>query len=288
MPNLQVNYLCIMNMTISITRADVMKAVEMLSATIAQHGSAPSFEQLWASEGDRKKLDIWYHSAISDLEQNLMKWVTATSSQFGLTTDGTDYTLSLKLDERWDDKLEGLAKNKVQDYMVHSIIAGWLSDFGEVQAPDYTSMAAGDLEDLSNIILYRTLSFTEEARGSDTNKSDGSAVPSAGARGSDTNKPSDGGVPAAGARGSDTNKSDGSAVPSAGARGSDTNKPEDNNIPEARERTADNTDREAGQGMVEAGARNEDNCNRHPRHEDIDWSGSGLNLGRGGHWLDEN
>ena len=279
-----------------------MKAVEMLSATIAQHGSAPSFDQLWASEGDRKKLDLWYRSAIVDLEQNLMKWVTATSAQFGLTTDGTDYTLTLAMDKRWDSKLEGLAKNKVQDYIVHSVIAGWLSDFGDTQAPDYTSMAAGDLEDLSNIILYRTLSFTESNRGSDTNKETDGA-PTAGARSSDTNKETDGaptaearatdttketdGAPTAGARGSDTNKETDGA-PTAEARTSDTNKPDETNIPTTHERTADNTDIDSGQGMVEAGARNEDNCRRHPRHEDIDWSGSGLNLGRGGHWLDEN
>ncbi len=275
-----------MNITINITRSDVMKAVELLSATISQHGSAPSFEQMWASEGDRKKLDVWYRTAINDLEQNLMKWVTATSSLFDLTSDGTDYTLTLKLDERWDSKLEGLTKNKVQDYMVHSVIAGWLSDFGEVQAPDYTSMAAGDLEDLSNIILYRVINTQEDARGSDTTKSD-EGLPTAGARGSDTTKPDGDGAPTAGVRGSDTSKPDGDGVPTAGARASDTTKPEEN-VPTVSERNADNTDIDDGQGMVEAGARNEDNCCRHPRHEDIDWSGSGLFLDRRGHWLDEN
>ena len=152
-----------MNVTVTIDRTKIMGIVEALSATIAQHNGT-NFEQLWASPGDHKRLDIWYRAAINDLEQNLMRYVTGTSAQFDLSQAGVNYTLCVKTDFHWGAKLQGLLANKVQDYVVHASLAGWLSDFAELHAPNYTEMSASDLTDIANIILYRQLSFKESTR----------------------------------------------------------------------------------------------------------------------------
>lgn len=207
-----------------------MKAVEMLSVTIAQHGTNISFEQMWASEGDRQKLDHWYRTAIGDLEQVMMKWMLQSSAQFDLQADGTDYSITLKLDNRWNRKLTGLVGNKIQEYIVHSIIAGWLSDFGEVQAPDYLTIAAGDITSLESIILYREFAFAETTRqsGADAQKpSDEEVATPAGERGADTDKPiEESGAFSPSGRGSDTSKpTDETVATTPSSRQSDSSKP---------------------------------------------------------------
>ncbi len=175
---------------ISIERAKVMHVVEGLSVTISQHnGGVPTFEQLWASESERQKLDIYYREAVGDLERRLMDWLTTTTSQYDLTATGADYTLTLML-SYWPSKLEGLLKNKVQDFLVHSITAGWLNDFeGLTVKNDYQAIAGQDLSDIQIIIFQRNFDFDTEERTGDSNKPKGEGGGSADARGTDTDKP---------------------------------------------------------------------------------------------------
>ena len=61
-------------MVISITRKSVMGIVEGISIIIAQkNDGTPTFEQLWASESEGRKLDIYYREAIGDLERRVTR-----------------------------------------------------------------------------------------------------------------------------------------------------------------------------------------------------------------------
>lgn len=65
-----------MKIEITISRKGVMGITEGISVTIAQHnGGMPSFDQLWASDSEAPKLDIYYREGISDLERRLEKWL---------------------------------------------------------------------------------------------------------------------------------------------------------------------------------------------------------------------
>ena len=176
--------------TINITRANVYHIAEGISVIISQHnGGTPTFEQLWASPDEAQKLDIYYRDAVGDLERRLMKWVSQSHGQFDLTADGTDYTLTLTLSEHWPTRLDGLLKNKVQDYLVHSVTAGWLNDFAEItNKADYQAMSAQDIDDIIDIICMRNYAFAESARGSDSADKDIPDDISADQRGEDTDK----------------------------------------------------------------------------------------------------
>ena len=160
-----------MEIRIDIERASVLGIVEGLSATIAQHnGGEPSFDALWASDAESAKLDIWWRDGATDLEERLTKWSTSTTGQYVLQASGGDLQLELDTDDRWSERLTGLLSNKVQQYMIHVVMVGWLSDFKDVVAPDYKAMAASDLMSVQNILLYRELTFEEFARKSDVEK----------------------------------------------------------------------------------------------------------------------
>ena len=178
-----------MTVTVNITRAKVYAIAEGVSVTISQHnGGTPTYEQLWASEDEAKKLDIWYREAVSDLERRLMRWVAESSGQFDLEADGDDYTLQLTLHRFWPSRLEGLLDNKIQDYLVHSVTAGWLNDFeGLTVKLDYQAMAAQDVDDIIDIICMKDFAFAEAARSNDSSSKD-SADAETGARQSDTSK----------------------------------------------------------------------------------------------------
>ena len=158
-----------MSVTVSITRANIYAIAEGISVTISQHnGGTPTFEQLWASADEAKKLDIWYREAISDLERRLMRWVLESSGQFDLTQDGANYTLTLVLSQYWPNRLKGLLDNKVQDYLVNSVTAGWLNDFdGLTVKQDYQAMASQDLADIIDIICMQSFGFDESSRQGD-------------------------------------------------------------------------------------------------------------------------
>ena len=169
-----------MKIEITISRKGVMGITEGISVTIAQHnGGTPSFDQLWASDSEAPKLDIYYREGISALERRLEKWLEKSSAQFDLQATGDDYTLRLDVNRSWPTRLDGLLKNKVQDYLVHTVTAGWLNDFEGVSVKqDYQAMAAQDLDDIVYIVGLKSFGFAEKERAEESDKdaeSDGSA-----------------------------------------------------------------------------------------------------------------
>ena len=158
-----------MNVTITIEREKVLQIVEGLSATIAQHNAGvPTFEQLWASESERRKLDIWWRDAANDLEDNLKKWLTDTTAEYDLAATLGDYTVTLNPGDYWSTKLTGLLTNRMQYYFVHAVLAGWLGDFAEVNAPNYGDLATSDLKGILNVMNFRELAFEGEVHREDT------------------------------------------------------------------------------------------------------------------------
>lgn len=174
--------------TISITRSKVYAVAEGISVTISRHsGGTPTYEQLWASPSEAPKLDIYYREAVGDLERRLMDWASATSSQFDLEADGTDYTLTLDMSPHWPSRLEGLLDNKIQDFLVHAVTAGWLNDFdGLTVKQDYQAMSAQDLLDILAIVWQREFSFAESVRGTDSTEKDNPDAVTAGERAADS------------------------------------------------------------------------------------------------------
>ncbi len=253
-----------MNIDISISRKGVMGIVEGISVTIAQHNNGtPTFEQLWASDNESPKLDIYYREGIGDLERHLEKWISNSSGQFDLQAVGSDYTLSLELNDNWPSKLKGLLSNKVQDYMVHTITAGWLNDFDGLNVKqDYQAMAATDLDDIEYIIGLKTFGFDESERSTDAEKdADGYAVE-------------------AGARTADNDAAvNGNAQNTAGERTADAEKTTDDNAQIAGGERHDKNDTDIalkGDALNEAGDRNKDNAEIMITRDFTDWSGVGV------------
>lgn len=155
--------------TVTIQRSAIYHIAEGISVSISQHnGGTPTYEQLWASPDESKKLDIYYREAISDLERQLTRWLQQASGQFDLTQNGTDYTLTLSVSRFWPKRLQGLLENKVQDYLVHAVTAGWLNDFAGLELKqDYKAMAGQDLLDIRSVIYKRDYSFRTGYRNED-------------------------------------------------------------------------------------------------------------------------
>lgn len=210
--------------TINIRRQDIYYIAEGISITISQHnGGTPTYEQLWASKSEARKLDIYYREAIGDLERRLMTWEKAVSAQFDMSADGSDYTLQLDMSRYWPPRLEGLLANKIQDYLVHAVTAGWLNDFAGLDVKqDYQAMAATDLTDIREIIHQRGFDFPDKARAEDTDEKDVNDGGEASARGEDTDEKdvNDGGE--ASARGEDTDEKDVNDGGEASSRAEDT------------------------------------------------------------------
>lgn len=171
--------------TIKIVKKSVMGVVEGLSATIAQHNPEVDFQTVWASDAEEAKLDIYYREAITDLENFLARFSSSTTQQFDLQALADDFTVTIKTLEYWPPRLSGVLTNQVQNYLVHAIMAGWLSDFPEMNHTDYASMGANDLDAIKEILLKKDFSFAEAARNADEAKKEGSAAVDAAARGKD-------------------------------------------------------------------------------------------------------
>ena len=197
-----------MAVTISITRQKIFSIAEGISVTISQHnGGTPTYEQLWASADEARKLDIYYREAVADLEKSLMRWVAQTSGQFDLSANGTDYQLVLIMNRYWPSRLEGLLDNTIQNYLVHAVTAGWLNDFeGLSVKADYVGMAAQELIGIREIILQRSYGFERSERADDCDEKESPDSIEASERGSDgTEKESPDSV-GAGARKADKGK----------------------------------------------------------------------------------
>ena len=218
-----------MAIVINISRSDVMHVVEGYTVMLSQHnGGSPDFVSLWASSGERKKLDLYYREAIADLEQALVTYLKQSTATFVLTEEGSDYTLTIKPSTYWPEtRVMGLLGNHVQNYLVHTVLAGWLGDFAGIQAPDYSAMAVGDLASIQSLLQFRAFDFAEVERAGDTDKAIAEAEGSgASERAADTNKDiAEAEGSGASERAADTNKAIAEAEGSgASERAADTNK----------------------------------------------------------------
>lgn len=162
-----------------------MGVVEGLSATIAQHNPEVDFQTVWASDGEEAKLDIYYREAITDLENFLARFSSSTTQQFDLQALADDFTITIKTLASWPPRLSGVLTNQIQNYLVHAILAGWLSDFPDMNHTDYASMGASDLEAIKEVLLKKDFSFAEAERTADDTVKDGSSAVDAVARGAD-------------------------------------------------------------------------------------------------------
>lgn len=159
-----------------------MGVVEGLSATIAQHNPEVDFQTVWASDGEEAKLDIYYREAITDLENFLARFSSSTTRQFDLQALADDFTITIKTLASWPPRLRGVLTNQIQNYLVHAILAGWLSDFPDMNHTDYASMGASDLEAIKEVLLKKDFSFAEAERTADDTVKDGSSAVDAVAR----------------------------------------------------------------------------------------------------------
>ena len=168
--------------TIKIVKKSVMGVVEGLSATIAQHNPEVDFQTVWASDGEEAKLDIYYREAITDLENFLARFSSSTTQQFDLQALADDFTITIKTLASWPPRLSGVLTNQIQNYLVHAILAGWLSDFPDMNHTDYGSMGASDLEAIKEVLLKKDFCFAEAERTADDTVKDGSSAVDAVAR----------------------------------------------------------------------------------------------------------
>ena len=162
-----------------------MGVVEGLSATIAQHNPEVEFQTVWASDAEEAKLDIYYREAITDLENFLARFSSSTTQQFDLQALADDFSITIKTLVSWPPRLSGVLTNQIQNYLVHAILAGWLSDFPDMNHTDYASMGASDLEAIKEVLLKKDFCFAEAARTADDTEKEGSSAVDSEARGSD-------------------------------------------------------------------------------------------------------
>ena len=212
-----------------------MGVVEGLSATIAQHNPEVDFQTVWASDGEEAKLDIYYREAITDLENFLARFSSSTTQQFDLQALADDFSINIKTLVSWPPRLSGVLTNQIQNYLVHAILAGWLSDFPDMNHTDYASMGASDLEAIKEVLLKKDFRFVEAARTADDTEKEGSSALDAEARGSDA------------------------AVKEGNALG-------------AEARNGDAVDKDEQRG-VKGSERNPDFASQHFHQDFVDWSG---------------
>lgn len=162
--------------TIKIVKKSVMGVVEGLSAIIAQHNPEVNFQTVWASDAEEAKLDIYYREAITDLENFLARFSSSTTQQFDLQALADDFSITIKALASWPSRLSGVLTNQIQNYLVHAIMAGWLSDFPDMNHTDYASMGASDLEAIKEVLLKKDFSFSETERTTDDTMKDSSSV----------------------------------------------------------------------------------------------------------------
>lgn len=237
--------------TIKIIKKSVMGVVEGLSATIAQHNPEVDFQTVWASDGEEAKLDIYYREAITDLENFLARFSSSTTKKFDLQALADDFSINIVTLASWPPRLSGLLTNQIQNYLVHAIIAGWLSDFPDMAHTDYASMGASDLDAIKEILLKKDFSFAEAERKAD-----------------DTTK--EGFSPMASARSGDEIGKQKNAQATAG-RSVDAEDKSQNEL-DAEARNVDEVDKD-GQSGPKGSERNQDFVSQHFHQDRVDWSG---------------
>lgn len=272
--------------TIKIVKKSVMGVVEGLSATIAQHNPEVDFQTVWASDGEEAKLDIYYREAITDLENFLARFSSSTTQQFDLQALADDFSITIKTLVSWPPRLSGVLTNQIQNYLVHAILAGWLSDFPDMNHTDYASMGASDLEAIKEVLLKKDFCFAEAERTADDTVKEGSSAVDAVARAGDGVEKDHRYSPTE-RRGRDEMEKDASSSStstrseddsdkqmndlSAEARGSDATAKEGNTL-YAEARNGDAVDKDEQKGM-KGSERNPDFVSQHFHQDFVDWSG---------------
>ena len=237
--------------TIKIIKKSVMGVVEGLSATIAQHNPEVDFQSVWASDAEEAKLDIYYREAITDLENFLARFSSSTTQKFDLQALADDFSINIVTLASWPPRLSGLLTNQIQNYLVHAIIAGWLSDFPDMAHTDYASMGASDLDAIKEILLKKDFSFAEAERKADDTTKEGSS-------------------PMASARSGDEIGKQKNAQATAG-RSVDAEAKSQNEL-DAEARNVDEVDKD-GQSGPKGSERNQDFVSQHFHQDHVDWSG---------------
>lgn len=272
--------------TIKIVKKSVMGVVEGLSATIAQHNPEVDFQTVWASDGEEAKLDIYYREAITDLENFLARFSSSTTQQFDLQALADDFSITIKTLVSWPPRLSGVLTNQIQNYLVHAILAGWLSDFPDMNHTDYASMGASDLDTIKEILLKKDFSFAEAARTADDTEKEGSSASDTSARAVDGDEKA-GSSPMASARSGDEIGKQKNAQATAG-RSVDTDEKENGELAvqsrsvdaeaksqnelDAEARNGDEIDKD-GQSGPKGSERNQDFVSQHFHQDRVDWSG---------------
>lgn len=221
--------------TIKIIKKSVMGVVEGLTATIAQHNPDVDFQSVWASDAEEARLDIYYREAITDLENFLARFSSSTTQKFDLQALADDFSITIKTLVSWPPRLSGVLSNQIQNYLVHAILAGWLSDFPDMNHTDYASMGASDLDAIKEILLKKDFNFTEAERNADDTTKEGSSA-------------------------SDTS-----------ARAVDAEAKSQNKL-DAEARNVDEVDKD-GQSGPKGSERNQDFVSQHFHQDRVDWSG---------------
>lgn len=237
--------------TIKIIKKSVMGVVEGLSATIAQHNPEVDFQSVWASDAEEAKLDIYYREAITDLENFLARFSSSTTQKFDLQALADDFSINIVTLASWPPRLSGVLSNQIQNYLVHAIIAGWLSDFPDMAHTDYASMGASDLDAIKEILLKKDFSFAEAERKADDTTKEGSS-------------------PMASARSGDGIGKQKNAQATAG-RSVDAEAKSQNEL-DAEARNVDEVDKDDQSGP-KGSERNQDFVSQHFHQDHVDWSG---------------
>lgn len=237
--------------TIKIIKKSVMGVVEGLSATIAQHNPEVDFQTVWASDGEEAKLDIYYREAITDLENFLARFSSSTTQKFDLQALADDFSINIVTLASWPPRLSGVLSNQIQNYLVHAILAGWLSDFPDMNHTDYASMGASDLEAIKEVLLKKDFCFAETERKADDTTKEGSS-------------------PMASARSGDEIGKQKNAQATAG-RSVDAEAKSQNEL-DAEARNVDEVDKD-GQSVPKGSERNQDFVSQHFHQDRVDWSG---------------
>lgn len=272
--------------TIKIIKKSVMGVVEGLTATIAQHNSDVDFQSVWASDAEEARLDIYYREAITDLENFLARFSSSTTQQFDLQALADDFSITIKTLVSWPPRLSGVLTNQIQNYLVHAILAGWLSDFPDMNHTDYASMGASDLEAIKEILLKKDFSFAEAERKADDTTKESSSASDTSARAVDLHEKA-GSSPMASARSGDEIGKQENAQATAG-RSVDTDEKENGELAvqnrsvdaeaksqnklNAEARNEDEVDKD-GQSGPKGSERNQDFVSQHFHQDRVDWSG---------------
>lgn len=237
--------------TIKIIKKSVMGVVEGLSSTIAQHNPEVDFQTVWASDGEEAKLDIYYREAITDLENFLARFSSSTTQKFDLQALADDFSINIVTLASWPPRLSGVLSNQIQNYLVHAIIAGWLSDFPDMAHTDYASMGASDLDAIKEILLKKDFSFAEAERKADDTTKEGSSAMASARNGDEIGKQKN-------------------AQATAG-RSVDAEAKSQNEL-DAEARNVDEVDKD-GQSVPQGSERNQDFVSQHFHQDRVDWSG---------------